>query len=332
MLALDFDLPHWLFLLPLALLPLFSRRTDAVDFPWISLLPSDSTGRMVDLALRALAILTIAFTVTGLAKPGRSETHIERIGRGAEILVLMDRSSSMDQLIRRAPPRPGEKAQVSQSKNDVVREALSWLLTQRPNNRYALTLFNVAPMRVAPFTDDEALVQAGLDASDIGRSPNKTNIDLALLAAIDEFEGRSYTGSRAILLVSDGGARLSDTMRERIKNGLERNRINLYFIYIQSGINSPNFEIVGTDVDAAAEEVALHVFFKSLDSEYQVFLADDRESMTAAITRIDQQQNLPLMYLERVPRIDYSQYVLIAALTCCGFLAALTATKLERLG
>ena len=331
MLSVDFDIPRMLLLLPLALLPLIRRRRDSLTFPWINWLPSDPIGRLVQLLWQLLAILTIAFIIVGLARPGQSETRIERIGRGAEISILMDRSSSMDASIRRNAPKLGEQAQATQSKNDVARNALSWLLRQRPQNRYALTLFNTAPIRVAPFTDDVAIVQAGLDASDIGRGSNKTNMGLGLLAAIDGFEGRSYTGSRAILLVSDGGARLDDTVRERIQRGLERNRISLYFIFIQSSPNSPNLELVGTDADASVEEVALHVFFKSLNSEYRVFQAEDPESMAAAVKEIDALQNLPLIYYERVARIDYSRGFYIAALACCLFLAGLTATKLERL-
>lgn len=331
MLPVEFEFPQLLALLPLALLPLMRHRRDSLTFPWIDWLPHDSIGGLVQLAWRLLAMLTLALIIVGLAMPGMSETRIERIGRGAEISILMDRSSSMDAEIRRNAPEPGKQAQPTQSKNDVARKALSWLLNQRPQNRFALTLFNTAPIRVAPFTDDVAIVQAGLDASDIGRGSNQTNMGLGLLAAIDGFNGRSYTGSRVILLVSDGGARLDDSTRERVQRGLERNRISLYFIYIQSDPNSPNLELVGTDTDATIEEVALHVFFDSLDIEYRVFQADNPESMAAAIAEIDRLQNLPLVYYERVPRIDYSRVCFIAALICCMFLAGLTATKLERL-
>ncbi len=327
----DFDAPRLLLLLPLALLPLLRRRRDSLTFPSIDWLPLDPVGRLAQLVWQLLAMLTIAVIVVGLAMPGQSDTRTERIGRGAEISILMDRSSSMDAEIRRNAPKPGEQPQPTQSKNDLARKALSWLLSQRPKNRYALTLFNTAAIRVAPFTDDVAIVQAGLDASNIGRGSNQTNMGLGLLAAIDGFNGRDYTGSRAILLVSDGGARLDDAVRKSIQRGLRRNRISLYFVYIQSDPNSPNLELVGTDADASTEEVALHVFFAGLGSEYRVFQADDPESMAAAIIQIDQLQNLPLIYYERIPRIDYSRGFFIAALTCCTLLAGLTATRLARL-
>lgn len=327
----EFDSPLFLLLLPLALLPLLRRRRDSLSFPNVGWLPDDSLGRQLQISWQLLAALCMAFVILGLAKPGRSETRIEHIGRGAEISILLDRSSSMDAFIRRGLVTAGEALSEMRSKNDDVRKALSWMLNRRPHNRYALTLFNTVPIRVAPFGDDVAIVQAGIDASDIGRGPNKTNMGEGLLAVIEGFEGRSYTGSRVILLVSDGGARLDEAMRTKIRMGLARNRINLYFIYIQSDPNSPNLELVGPDAKATADEVALHNFFAGLDIEYRVFQADDPESMAAAISHIDQLQNLPLVYYERVPRLDYSQFCFVVALVCCSLLLALSASKLEHL-
>lgn len=329
--ALDFQLPQLLALLPLALLPLLRRRRDALDFSWVELIPQDALGRWLHRVWQWLALLTIALVVVALAGPGKSESRIERIGRGAEISILLDRSSSMDATIRRNAPQPGERPKPAQTKNDVARGALSWLLQQRPENRYALTLFNVSAIRVAAFTDEPDVIQAGLDASDIGRGPNETSMGLGLLAAIEGFDGRDYTGSRAILLVSDGGARLDEELQAAIAQGLKRNRISLYFIYIQSDPNSPDLELVGTDTDSGLDEVALHVFFDALDSEYRVFQAEDPESMAAAVRMIDQLQNLPLLYYERVPRIDYRRTCFVAALSCCLALVGLSAARLERL-
>lgn len=329
--TLEFEYPFLLLLLPLALLPLMRARRDGIEFSCVDWLPQDPPGQWVHRTLQMLAIVCIALLVLGLAKPGQPESLIERIVRGAEIAILLDRSSSMDTFIRRNAPEPGQPALPSQSKNDAAREALGWLLQQRPLNRYAMILFNTAALRVSPFSDNVAFIQAGLDASDIGRGVNKTDMGLGLLAAIEAFDGRAYSGSRAILLVSDGGARLTEDVRQRIQQGLARNRIDLYFIYIQSSPNSPNLELVGTDIESTLEEVTLHFFFESLDSEYRVFQAEDPASMRAAVKQIDQLQNLPLRYYERNPRVDYSRSFFAAAFVACLLLAALSGTRLERL-
>ena len=328
---LDFTSPWVLAILPFALLPLLERQNDNIGIPAVAWLPADTLGPALHKILLVLSVLSLAALVVALAGPGSSRADREMIGRGAELLILMDRSASMDAAVRRHELKPGEQPRPAEPKSQVVRQALSWLVSERPDNRYALTLFNVSPIPVAPFSDDESLIQAGLSASGIGRGPNKTNMGLALVSAIQQFDDRSYTGSRAILLVSDGGAKLDEDTRKLISEGLRRNRVNLYFIYIQSSENSPDLETVGPDADAVVEEIALHTFFQQLDTSYRVFQANDPESMKSAVQEIDQQQNLPLRYMEPIPRIDFSAWFYIVALVGCLIVAALSTFRIHRL-
>ena len=330
MASLEFHTPYFLLLLPLALLPLLPNQNDFLPFPRISLIPVDTIGKQLHRLWQCVAVLTIAFLVIGLSGPKSSDRMIERVGRGAEISILLDRSASMDGMVRRPMPKDYQPTQKQMTKNDIAREALGWLLDQRPENRYSLLLFSVVPMRVTDFTDDTRLLHAGLDASGIGRGPKETNMGSALLSAIEGFDKRPYTGSRALLLVSDGGAKLDDKTRSLIKTGLQRNKISLYFIYVQSGINAPNFELVGTDMSERSEEIELHVFFSELGTAYQVFQADDVTSMSEAVAIIDSQQNLPLTFFERTPGIDYSRLLYLAALVCCAILAIIATIRLEK--
>lgn len=323
---IEFLHPAILLLLPLALLPLIPNRRDVQPFPWLGWIPVDRLGQRLHLLWLALAVATLVLLITGIAAPTGSAGVIERIGRGAEISILLDRSASMDSFIRRKIKRDYQAKQKTQSKNDIARTALSWLLRQRPENRYALTLFHVTPMRVAEFTSDTDLLQGVLDASAIGRGAKETNMGAALLSAIASFDGRPYTGSRALLLVSDGGAKLDQQIRAKIHQGLQRNKVSLYFIYVKSGINNANFEeadTIGTRADKISDEIALHLFFKELGTPYQVFEADDEVSMGEAVAAIDSEQNLPLTYYERIPGRDISHWFFIAALAGCTGLALL---------
>ncbi len=329
--ALGFHMPWLLLLLPLALLPLISGKRDEIPFPWTDWLPADVSGQRLHWLWQGLAALTIGLLVIALAGPQSSESLTERIGRGAEISILLDRSASMDGEVKRPILRDYQSIQVQETKNGLARQALSWLLSQRPENRYALTLFSVVPMRIVDFTDDTGFLQAGLDASGIGRGPKETNMGLALLAAIKAFDQRPYTGSRAVLLVSDGGAKLDEETRIKIKEGMQRNQISLYFIYVQSGINTPNFDLVGTDTSSNTEEVELHLFFKNLGIKYQVFQADDVASMGEAVATIDSQENLPLTYYEKNAGIDYSRVLFILALITSAALALIAAVRMETL-
>ena len=329
--AIDFQLPWALLLLPIALIPFFNQKKDSVAIPTLMWLPQDRLGPLLRTVYAALATLCLASLIIAIAGPGKSQTFVERIGRGAELAILMDRSASMDAAVRRHELKPGEQPRPSESKNEVVRKALTWLVEQRPGNRYALTLFNVAPIPVAPFSDDENLILAGLSATGVGRGPNKTNMGRALVSVIEQFDDRSYTGSRAVLLVSDGGARLEERTQRLISEGLERNRISLYFIYIQSSENSPDLETVGPDEEDIVEEIALHQFFRQLGTQYRVFQANDPESMKKAVDQIDQQQNLPLRYEEQIPRSDFSFWFYAIAAGSIVILVALSPLRIPAL-
>lgn len=328
--GLDFLEPRLLLLLPLALLPLLPQRRDTVGYSWLAWLPRDDLGRWIAAAMRALAVLALGGIVVGLAGPGRAETHVERTGRGAEIVLLIDRSSSMDAVIRTHMVQAGGELSSGTTKADAMRAALTRFIADRPNDRYALILFGRMPMPVLPFTEDVPAITAGLAATGIGRGVTETRLGPGLVTAIERYRERAYSGSRAIVLISDGGAQLDAPTREAVRAGLARERIGLYFIYIRSGPNSPNLEALQPGGDESGDEVALHRFFQSLQTPYRVYQAEDPESIAAAVADIGREQNQPLAYAELVPRLDYTPALYAAAAACALLLLGLRALQLPR--
>lgn len=89
---------HWiLFLLPLALLPLLLERTHSRTYSWMDLLPRDRLSDLIGLLLKILAALALAFIVLGIAGPHTAAQQVERIGEGAQLVLTIDRSASMDE-------------------------------------------------------------------------------------------------------------------------------------------------------------------------------------------------------------------------------------------
>jgi mxaC protein len=116
-------------------------------------------------------------------------------------------------------------------------------------------------------------------------------------------------------LVSDGGAHLDARTRERIASGLARNRIALYWLYLRS-INSPALDVEDPRTDMAPE-IALHRFFQQLRTPYRAYQAEVEEDFARAVAEVGKQQNLPLDYIEQIPRRDYTPHLLgIAAMSC----------------
>lgn len=351
----SFAAPAWLLLLPLALLPLLRRRGDVIAFPAVGWLPASRKGTWLDRAGRLLAALLIASVVIGLAAPRQGPTTVERWARGAEIVIAFDRSSSMDEYLRNINLAGRNELIDRVTKNEAVRSALLDFIARRPSDRYALTMFGTAPMRILPMTDDVAAIRAGLLATAIGRGLPRTDMGAVLRSAVAEFDDRPYAGSRAILLVSDGGAYLDADTRRAVAQGLQRSRIALYFLYIRSSTHAPDLQASGSSSSStgagagaggniaradsvvagnegeAVAEVALHRFFQSLPTPYFVFQANDPASIDAAIAEFDKQQNLPLLVQEQVPRLDYQRAILIASVALGALLLVFRAIKLEAL-
>ncbi len=319
---IDFTHPWVLLLLPLALLPLIRSRKDTLVYSSLAWLPRDRVGELAAVLGKAFAVIAISSIIFALAGPGRPESQVLRTGQGAEIIVLMDRSRSMDLRMmpsdwRKIDPiiRTQQAWHRGPQKSKTARELLSRFIAERSHDRFSLMFFSGGPLLAVPFTQHDAVLQAGITAAGIGVGLNETDVGRALLAAIAAFDDRPYSGSRIILLVSDGGAHLNAETRKRIATGLARNRIALYWLYLRS-VNSPALDIEDPRTDIAPE-IALHRFFQTLRTPYRAYQAEVEEDLERAVAEVGKQQNLPLDYVEHIPRRDYAPYFLgIAAFSC----------------
>ena len=346
---MSFDQPWLLWLLPLALLPLLLRRAGAVPHAWLAMLPRDPPSELWQWALRTAAVLAVVAVVVAVAGPYRPEYSVERVGRGAEIVLLLDRSLSMDQSCagargqRGAPPAGNgpevldyyakqRAAESRQSKGKVARELLAEFALKRPQDRFGMLVFSTLPVPVLAFTHKSEPIQAAINAGNIGRGLSETNIGLALESALDLFTDRPYTGSRIVLLVSDGGDRIDPELRERLSHEARKQRAAIYWIYLRSA-NSPGLRPAPNDPPGAAEsvpEMMLNRFFESLETPYRVYEAGDAEALRQAIADVNRLENLPMLYQELVPRRDLEPWCHALALACVLLLLAAQSLEIRR--
>jgi mxaC protein len=316
--SLDLAFPWMLVLLPLAALPLLRRRSDTLVFSSVAWLPTDELGRVAGWLTRGAAALAIGALVVGLAGPGRSQLQVLRTGSGAQILILMDRSASMDEPMG----SKGVEAPRGDSKNQAARAALTRFVEQRPNDRLAFMMFGTNPVMAMPFTYNHRVIEAAIAATAVGRGMPDTELDRGMLAAIAQFDGRLSSGRRAIVLVSDGGALLDEPMQRRIQAGLQRDQIALYFIYLRSSVFSPDLNAT-LPASGTSAEAQLHRYFLTLRTPYRLFQAEDPKAMMAAIAEINRQQNATTTFVEHLPRQDLSPYCFAIALFCAALLVLL---------
>ncbi len=316
-----FDVPWLLVLVPLALLPWLRPVVSDLPFTSLRLIPRDPLSAAIGAALRVAGSLAIAAGVIALAGPHRPEVSVEKVGRGAEIVVMLDRSRSMDtQFIRKGAE--GIYDGRLPTKAAVAREVLADFSRSRPDDLIAFQLFSTAPLPVLQFTQHNEMVQAAITAGGIGRGLGETDIGRALLSAAAQFEDRAYGGSRLIMLVSDGGARIDFDTRTRIAQTLRRLKISVYWIYLRG----PHSRTLGSPGDEANEDLMperfLHRFLSDSGFSYRSYEVENPESLRKAIADVSSLENLPIQYSERLPRIDWGPWWFALATVAALLVAA----------
>ena len=298
-----------LLLMPLALLPFFRSDRKILSYGWLELIPRDLVSGLVGFALRLIAAATIAAMILGLSGLYRSEVTEERSGRGAQIVVLLDRSRSMDESFNqgRVNHDPRENltlAQQQEIKGKVARSLLAKFAAQRPNDLFGMVLFSSYPLPVLDFTQKQEAIQAAIRAGDIGKGLSETDLARGLFSALTYFENKPYTGSRIVLLVSDGGARIDAGTRQKLSQVIKRNRVGLYWIYLRS-VHSVSLFADRNQAQADPEltpETALHQYFTSLGIPYRAYEADSSDALERAIQDVNRLENLPMVINEIIPR------------------------------
>lgn len=313
--------PWVLLLLPLAVLPLLRPAGGAIAYPWLQLVPRDTLSTVAGWMLRLCGVIAIGATLLGMAGISRPEAQVERFGRRAEIVLLLDRSRSMDQPF--APKGSTYWFDSSgESKAKAARRLLAQFAAQRSHDLFGMVLFSAFPIPILPLTQRQEIIQGAIAAGAIDRGLGETDVGRALLAAIAYFDQRPFTGSRMVVLVSDGGAQLDEDMRKRLRYAMKRNRITLDWIYLRSP-NSPGL-VANEPADSAnletVPEYFLHQFFASVGIPYHAYEAEDADALRQAIANVDRLEDAPMHYTELVPPRDLSSWCYGAALAAAVLL------------
>lgn len=344
-----------LWLLPLTLLAWLPSRSHELRNTFAAQLPPDRGSIVLQWTLRLVELLAVAAVIVAMSDPYRPEDTIERVGQGAEIVLVLDRSRSMDQgfagVSGPAPARStGPEALdyyshlnssgMRDPKGHVARRLLADFAAKRRADRFGMVVFSTVPMRVLDFTQKQEVIQAAIAAGNIGRGLSETNIGLALEAGLSFFENRPYAGARIVLLVSDGGDQLDPDAREQIRQMVHKYRVAIDWIYLRS-VNSPGLmqeqvddQVQGTGDAAAGQgavpEHALHRFFESLGTPYRAYEAENPAAMQRAIDDLDRLDNLPIVYHDVVPRRELSGWASGTALLCVLVLLLANGLEIKR--
>lgn len=324
----QFEHPAWLFALPLALLPWLWHGQVRIGWASLASLPPDGLSRFIAIALRALASLVIVSAALSLAGAYRQGKPVERVGTGAHVMILLDRSASMADGFAGTSRAASAGQAPPESKGHAAARLLSQLVRERQRDLFGMILFSTAPMYVLGLTEDHDAILAAIDATS-ATGIGLTHISAGLAMALEQFRDRPVTGSRVVLLVSDGAASIDPRSQITLRRLAQEFQVQLYWIYLRapsgaSPTRPPDPEKSG-DV---APEYFLDQFFRDLGTPYRLYEADNPQSLEVAINDVSELQNLPLRYFEPQPRQDLSRWFDVLALL--GTLILLSARWLEQ--
>ncbi len=316
---MSFSNPWLLWLLPLAFLPLIFQRAHSKNYSWLEMLPADPLSDLIGLILKALAVLTLLFIVLGLSAPHTNQQKIQRIGVGAQIGLVLDRSASMDD------PFSGMAGVVGENKSAAAARLITQFVQSRQNDLIGMVTFSNSAMHVLPLTDNKLAIVAAVQAT-AGNALFQTNIGSGLTAGAELFEKVPDSGSRAVILLSDGAGRIGAEAQQKIRDWYDRMHISLYWIVLrQPGGLSIFDKSYKPDPDRALPaEVELYEFFKTMKTEFHAYEAEDPKTLQLAIDDINRKERKPIKYFEKIPGKDLSN---ICFLIAAGMIALLLGVK-----
>lgn len=298
-----FNHPWLLWALPLALLPLLLERSHSRHYSWVSLLPPDPLSKTIGLLLKLLAALSIVSVLLGLAGPHTLEQQVERTGVGAQVALVLDRSASMDD------PFAGDKdGHVGETKSVAAARIITNFVKGRKNDMLGVITFSNSAMYVLPLTENKEAVLSAIQAT-AGNSLFQTNIGGGLTSSVELFKEMPDSGSRVIILISDGAGRVSDMVQQKLRDWLQRYNIGLYWIVLRqpggTTIFDPKYSASGYDGHMPSE-VLLYQYFQTLRSPFSAYEASDPKSLEAAVADINSKEKKPIQYKEKIPGHDYT--------------------------
>lgn len=306
---MSFSFPWLLWLLPLALLPLVFQRAHSKSYSWLDMLPADPLSDLVGLLLKVLAVLTLLFIVLGLSAPHTNQQEVERIGVGAQIGLVLDRSASMDD-----PFAATTETTLGETKSAAAARLITQFVQSRQNDMMGMISFSNSAMYVLPLTENKEAMVAAVRAT-AGNALFQTNIGSGLTAGAGLFDNIPDSGSRAIILLSDGAGRIGADAQQKIRDWFDRMHISLYWIVLRQpgGLSIFDKNYIPDPDRALPPEIELYEFFKTMKTPFNAYEAENPKTLQLAIDDINRKEKKPIKYLEKIPGKDFSNVCFLIA-------------------
>ncbi|MES2552615.1 MAG: VWA domain-containing protein, partial [Pseudomonadota bacterium] len=165
-----------------------------------------------------------------------------------------------------------------------------------------------------PLTENREAVLGAIQAT-AGNALFQTNIGSGLTSGVGLFENVPDSGSRAIILLSDGAGRVSAEVQQKFRDWTDKLNIGLYWIVLRKpgGLSIFDETYKPPEDGPLPPQIELNDYFKTLKTSFHAYEAEDPKSLAAAIDDINQKEKKPIRYLEQIPGHDFTQLCYLLA-------------------
>lgn len=305
----------WAFaLLPFALLPFWLKGHQGKMYTWLEIMPEDELSDRLNLAIKVITSLLLVSVVIALTSPRGHDEKIQRTGKGAQTVMVIDRSVSMDH------PFAGDSSgHVAEIKSAAARRIITQFIDSRPDDMMGVIGFTNSALYGIKITTNRDAIHAAINAA-TSPSLNQTNIGAGLTEAAGLFDKIQNSGSRAVILLSDGAGKISPRVKFLLSERLKNKGLSVYWIMLREPGEPSIFSKEEYEVGRVPNSIVLHNYFQSLGLKYKAYEADNPETLQSAISDIDSREKKTIKYTETIAGYDYSRVFIIIALVLGLFL------------
>ena len=305
---MNFVYPIVLTLLPLALIPFFINQTSKNIYSWSEMLHIDFISRVISIFFKVVSTIIILLLILSLSEPYADQKTILKKGKGAQIGLVLDRSASMDD------PFAGgdDNKAVGETKSAAASRLIVDFFNSRSDDMVGVITFSNSAMFILPLTNSKEAIKAAVNAT-AGNALFQTNIGAGLSSSAELFTSIENSGSRAVILLSDGAGRIDAKTQQKIKEWFGKYQIGLYWIVLRQpgGISIFDEDAPLHQDYQLPPQIELYEFFKTFNSPFQAYEAEDPKSLEQAIKDINLKERKPIVYEEKVPGEKYAPILLI---------------------
>lgn len=302
--------PWALLLLPLVLVPFLLKSHQGQMYSWLEIMPRDRLSDVANLVVKGMTAVILACIVLALSGPQGPDQKIQKVGKGAQTVVVIDRSVSMEK------PFAGDSTsgRAAEIKSAAARRLITRFINARPDDMLGVVAFTNSALHGVKITSNRTAIFAAVNAA-TSSGINQTNIGAGITEGVSLFDDIQSSGSRAVILLSDGAGKISPRVKQKIQEQLTSKKLNLYWIVLRE---PDDISIFAKDQSFAAENlpavIELDQYFKSLKIKYRAYEADNPTALQSALQDIDAREKNVIQYAVSIPGHDYARDLIVLAL------------------